>query len=101
MFTSKYSEKEINNAVAYKLNETFKSDLKTRMVLKIFIQEYFNTNCDDDSIAKLRKGVLNMKDDVLYASDFLNQRGEKIQLVISKADGLRCESVSYYSDVNK
>ena len=48
----------------------------------------------------MRKGVLNMKDDVLDASDLLNQRGEKIQLVINKADGLRSESKSYFSDVS-
>lgn len=40
-----------------------------------------------------------MKDNVLEASEILNQRGEKIQLVIKKADGLRSESKSYYSDV--
>ena len=40
-----------------------------------------------------------MKDEVLEASDILNQRGEKIQLVINKADGLRTESKSYYSNV--
>ena len=42
---------------------------------------------------------MDMKDNVLDASDLLNQRGEKIQLVISKADGLRSESRSYFDGV--
>jgi hypothetical protein len=40
-----------------------------------------------------------MKDNVFDASDMLNQRGEKIELTIKKADNLRSESKSYFSDV--
>jgi hypothetical protein len=33
LFTAKYSEKEISSAIAYHLNESFKTELKARMVL--------------------------------------------------------------------
>ena len=32
LFTSRFSEQETNNAIAYNLNESFKNDLKSRMV---------------------------------------------------------------------
>jgi hypothetical protein len=98
-FTTKFTEKEINVAIAYHLNDSFKNELKSKMVNSLLIKDYFNIHYEDDNISKLKKGVMNMKDNVLEASEILNQRGEKIQLVIKKADGLRSESKSYYSDV--
>ena len=32
LFTSRFSEQDINNAVAYHLNDSFKNDLKSKMV---------------------------------------------------------------------
>ena len=101
LFTSKFSEKEINGAIAYNLNEKFKNDLKVEMVLGLFTKEYFNSlvEVENDPIEKLKRRVLSMADDVVDKADLQYLRSEKIQLVISKADVLRSESKPYYSDV--
>ena len=91
-FIGQFSQREIESAIAYSLN-TFKDKIKARM-------DYYNKNVSNDSISLLKKGVLDMKNDVLDASNILSQRGEKINLIVKKADLLRQESTSYYKSVN-
>lgn len=61
---------------------------------------YFNTHLDDsDSVARLKKGIIEYKDTVLQTAEVLGERGEKINLIVKKADGLRTESVNYFKTV--
>jgi hypothetical protein len=93
MFSDSFSPKEVENAIAYSLNTSFKDKIKGKM-------EYFNRHIDvGDSISQLKKGVMDFKDDVLNASDVLSQRGEKINLIVKKAETLRQESSSFYKNV--
>jgi len=63
--------------------------------------KYYNANYDADDIDRLKKAIVDQMDNVSEASDVLNQRGEKIQIVITKADGLRSESRSYFDSSKK
>ena len=92
-FLQTFSLKEIDAAYAYSLNEKFKESIKGKM-------NYFNANLNDsDSMSKLKKGVLAYKDNILQANDVLLERGEKINLIVRKADNLRTESMNYYGSV--
>jgi hypothetical protein len=51
-------------------------------------------------VAKLRKGVYEYNANVMDANEILMARGEKITLVVQKADNLRTESSNYFYKVN-
>jgi hypothetical protein len=91
-FLEKFSQKEIEQAIAYSLNQVFKDKLKVQM-------DYFNQNKSDDSVSQLKRGINDLKNDVLDASGILTQRGDKINLIVKKADMLRQESSAYYKNV--
>jgi uncharacterized coiled-coil DUF342 family protein len=92
-FSDMFSPKELDNAMAYSLNTSFKDRIKGKM-------DYYNRNIDaSDSITELRKGIEDMKNSIVDASDVLSQRGEKINLIVKKADSLRQESSSFYKSV--
>lgn len=50
-------------------------------------------------MSKLKDGVINMKDNVLQAHEMLMERGEKINLIVKKADNLKTESGNYFKHV--
>ncbi len=92
-FLQNFTTKEIESAYAYSLNDKFKENIKAKM-------NYFNANLNEsDTVSKLKKGVMDYKDNILQANDVLLERGEKINLIVRKADNLRTESMNYYSSV--
>ncbi len=94
LFTDTFSPKEIDSAMAYTLNDSFRDSIRGKM-------NYFNANLNEsDKLAKLKKGVIEYKDNMLQASDVLSERGEKINLIVKKADSLRGESINYLNKVN-
>jgi len=95
-FSEKFSTQEVERELAHsELFSKFSPVLKDRMI-------YFNKNPDaNDNLRELKKGVIDYRDNVIKANDILIERGEKITLVVKKADSLRQESGSYYSSVSK
>lgn len=96
-FLDKFSSSDIEREKPFSrlFSETFSPTMKDRMV-------YYNRNPEaNDNLRELKKGVLNYRDNVIKANDILIERGEKITLVVKKADSLRQESGSYYSSVRK
>lgn len=92
-FLQTFTRSEIESAYAYSLNEKFKDIIIGKM-------NYFNTNLNvSDTVSKLKKGVMDYKDNILQANDVLMERGEKVNLIVKKADNLRTESMNYYSSV--
>ncbi len=92
-FLQTFTRQEIESAYAYSLNEKFKDNIRGKM-------NYYNTNLNEsDIVSKLKKGVIDYKDNILQASDVMSERGEKINLIVRKADNLRSESMNYYSSV--
>jgi vesicle-associated membrane protein 7 len=95
LFLDTFTQKEIESAYSYTLNDKFREPIKGKM-------SYYNANLNEsDKVSKLKKGVLDYKDTVLQATDVLMERGEKINLIVKKADNLRTESVNYYSSAKK
>lgn len=96
-FVEKFTSQDIERELAHSelFSKTFTPVLKDRMI-------YFNKNPDaNDNLRELKKGVLDYRDNVIKANDILIERGEKITLVVKKADSLKQESGSYYSSVSK
>jgi vesicle-associated membrane protein 7 len=95
LFINTFSQKEIDTAISYTLNDKFKESIKTK-------QTYYNNNLNEsDKVAQLEKGVKAYKDSVIDANEVLNLRGEKINLIVKKADNLRNESKTYYTSAKK
>jgi hypothetical protein len=89
LFTDIFTPQQIEKAIAESLNSQFKDHLRSR-------QAYYNANLNEsDNIAKLKKHVIEYKDNILEADEELNKRGEKITLVLKKAEDMRTESVKY------
>lgn len=95
-FFEKFSAGDIERESAYSkfFTNTFNPILRDKMI-------YYNKNLDaSDNLRELKKGVINYRDNVIKANDILIERGEKITLVVKKADSLKQESGSYFSGVS-
>lgn len=93
-FKKKYSPRQIQDAISFSFNDEFKVVLKDRM-------NYYNKHLDSrDNISTLRQGLVSYKDNVLQANELLMERGEKMNLIVRKADSLKSESTAYYSSVS-
>ncbi len=93
LFLDTFTSDQIGAAISYSLNDKFKDSIRNKM-------NYYNTNLNDsDSMSKLKKGVFEYKDNLLQANDILMERGDKINMMVKKADNLRTESANYYGNV--
>lgn len=83
----------IDNANSYGLNDIFREKMKSKI-------EYFNTNKsnpNDDHIERLKQGLINTKNQVIDTAEVLSDRGDKINLIVKKADSLSQDSRGFYS----
>ncbi len=95
LFIDTFTEEEIKAAISYSLNDKFVTYIKGKM-------NYFNANLNDsDSVSKLKKGMNEYKDNILQANEILMERGDKINLIVKKAEKLRGESTTYYGSAKK
>lgn len=93
LFLDTFPQKHIDAAIAYSFNEKFKESIRRQMI-------YYNTNLNEsDTVSRLKKGMLEYKDNILLANDVLMERGEKINIMVKKADNLKIESKNYYGSV--
>ncbi len=51
-------------------------------------------------INKLKKNIIMFTDNLVQTTDVLNERGDKINMIVTKADNLRTESKMFYKTVN-
>jgi hypothetical protein len=92
-FLTTFTQTAIESAYSYSLNNQYKDVIRGKM-------DYFNKNANSaDSIAQLKQGLIDTKGVLMDAADVMNQRGEKINLIVKKAETLRTESTSYYDSV--
>lgn len=97
IFFDKFSSLDIEREPAYSrvYKEAFDPILRDKMF-------YYNRNPEpSDSLRELKKGVLDYRENIIKVNDILIERGEKITLVVKKAESLRSESTSYYSSVSR
>lgn len=80
--------REAQTAIAYAFNGTFSSVIQTQM-------EYFNTNPDADVINKVRGGIADVKKGMVENIDKVLDRGEKIDLLVDKADNLQADAFRF------
>jgi len=89
-FTQTYTNNEINNAISYSLNDTFRTNIKYKM-------DYFNKNKNqDEGVSKLNSGNLEYKEQILQAADILSKKGERVELIVKRAELIRNESKIYF-----
>lgn len=91
-FTKTYPKKDFNKIGNLGLNKYFKQKLLIKL-------EYYNKNknASFDEIEELTKKLVYYKNQVFDANDILNQRTEKIDLVVQKTEMLSEESNAFYS----
>lgn len=95
-FLKTFGPLDLDNAYSYSLNTSFSKEIKHKM-------ERYNKNHEynGDSLAKLKKGVMDQSALLLQTNELMTQRGEKINLVVKKAETLKRESENYYSNAKK
>ena len=95
-FKEKYTQTQIDEALSYSFNTEFKDVLKGKL-------EYYNnkTEKSKDSINKLKESIVETKGVLLNSQDILGQRGDKVNLIVQKADLLRMDSNSYLENAQK
>lgn len=90
-----FSDKDIRDNMPYAkiFSDNFTPIIKDKMY-------YYNRNPEaSDSMKKLKKEVLQYRDNVIKSYSDLMDRGDKISLVVKKADSLKHESGVYYGSV--
>ena len=95
-FKEKYTQIQIDEALSYSFNTDFKDVLKSKL-------EYYNNQAEKskDSINKLKESIVETKGVLLNSQDILGQRGDKVNLIVQKADLLRMDSNSYLENAHK
>lgn len=94
-FFEKISKIDYQTALPFGLNAKFRDTIKNRM-------EYFRKNPQDiDKLSLLKQTLNDSKNEILQTDDILNERSEKINLIVDKAENMKTESKSYYDWVNK
>ena len=89
-FLSSFADVDLEKVEEFGLDKEFKPKLKMKY-------EYYNENKDviNESTQKLLDEIFKMKEDVLNASDLLNEREEKLNTVNNQADQLAESSYKY------
>ena len=80
-------------------DEFFKSKSNMKPKLQNLIKHYNeNTKVPEDSkLAELKQGLLSMKNQVLEASELMDARGQKLNMMLEKSEGLKEDSHSFYN----
>lgn len=89
LFFNKYSESELESAIAYSLDYSFKPILKEQM------KSYNNSDNIKAKIEQLKQSVVEQKNLIFEANDALMERGEKINIIVQKAEQLANDSNSF------
>ena len=88
LFTKKYSKRDIDVAISYSFKD-FEDVLKEQMT-------FYNNKTNIKTIVEtLKDAVIDEKNMILEASEVLSQRGEKLNLIVQKAEALTQESNSF------
>ena len=95
-FNEKYTNSQINEALSYSFNTEFKDSIKDSI-------EYYNNQAEKskDSINKLKESIIETKGALLSSQSILGERGNKVNLIVQKADLLRMDSNDYLENAQK
>lgn len=95
-FQNTYPNGNFNSDEKFCLNNEFQTKIRMKF-------DYFNANTDvsNEALGQLKDEMNKMKEEVLNASGLLDERGEKLQVLDEKADGLSRASNNYYKNSKK
>ena len=95
LFIDKFSKEQIDNAISYSLRDSFNPVMKEQM-------DYYNNNTHIKTLTEqLKDAIIEQKNVIFEASDVLSQRGEKMDLIVKKADQLSQDSNSFMKAAKK
>ena len=96
-FEKTFTKIEINQAYAYSFNDKFKYIIQSKM-------NYYNEHTltkNENQLNLLKEGLINTKTELLNSQKFLDERNEKMELIVFKAENMKKDSVFYYNESKK
>ena len=96
-FEKTFTKIEINQAYAYSFNNKFKYIIQSKM-------NYYNEHTltkNENQLNLLKEGLINTKTELLNSQKFLDERNEKMELIVSKAENMKNDSSIYYIESKK
>ena len=96
-FEKTFTKIEINQAYAYSFNNKFKYIIQSKM-------NYYNEHTltkNENQLNLLKEGLINTKTELLNSQKFLDERNEKMELIVSKAENMKNDSSFYYKESKK
>ena len=97
IFLEKFSNEQIENAYSYSLNKEFQPIIRQKL-------NYYNKNLDlkrNATLNKLKENLLETKNVLIETTETLNERGERINLIMKKAETLKGDSKVYFDNAKK
>lgn len=98
-FESTFPRIDLSKQDSFGLNDNFKDRLKSKM--ESFSSSDSSKMQEIGHIDQLKEGLIDMKNKVIEASDLLDARGEKLQLIVQKSEQLSENSVGFYRGAQK
>ena len=92
-----FSDEQIENAYSYSLNKEFQPIIRQKL-------NYYNKNLDlkrNATLNKLKENLLETKNALIETTETLNERGERINLIMKKAETLKGDSKVYFDNAKK
>jgi len=96
-FENTYTKNQIIQAYAYSFNNEFKHIIQSKM-------NYYNEHTltkNENQLNLLKEGLLNTKVELLNSQNFLDERKEKMELIVFKAENMKKDSGIYYKKSKK
>jgi vesicle-associated membrane protein 7 len=96
-FETTFTKIQINQAYAYSFNNEFKHIIQSKM-------DYYNEHTltkNENQLNLLKEGLINTKTELLNSQKFLDERNEKMELIVSKAENMKNDSSIYYIESKK
>ena len=96
-FEITFTKSQINKAYNYSFNKNFQYIIESKM-------NYYNKNTltkSENQLKLLQDGLIKTQTELLNSQDILEERNEKIQLIVSKADQMKKESLNFHKGAKK
>lgn len=95
LFFNKYSDSELESVIRYSLNDSFHPILMEQM-------KYYNDNVNiKTKVDELKQCVIEQKNIIIEANEALMERGDKLNIIVKKAEQLTNDSNSFYRAAKK
>ena len=96
-FEITFTKSQIIKAYNYSFNKNFQYIIESKM-------NYYNKNTltkSENQLKLLQDGLIKTQTELLNSQDILEERNEKIQLIVSKAEQMKKESLSFHKGAKK